>query len=80
MAFNQYNYQNDYNKEHYARLSVIVQKEDKDALTKHWKSKGFKSFSAYANELIRKDMNENSTGNVNISTINNEDGGTINIG
>lgn len=80
MPFNQYNYQNDYNKEHYARLSVLIPKEDKDEITKHWKSKGFKSFSAYANELIRKDMNENTSGNVHISTINNEDGGTIHIG
>ena len=58
MAFEQYKYQNEYNKEHYARLSVQVAKEDKNMLEHHWKRKGYKSFNAYVNDLIRKDMQE----------------------
>lgn len=58
MAFEQFKYQNDYNKEHYARLSVQVPKEDKNIIENHWKKQGFKSFNAYINDLIRKDMQE----------------------
>lgn len=63
--FDQIKYQNDYNRENYARLSVLVKKNDKPNIEQHWKNKGYKSFNAYVNELIRKDMNDNSMG-VNI--------------
>ena len=79
MAFEQFKYQNNYNKEHYARLSVLIPPEDKEIIEKHWKKKGFKSFSAYANDLIRKDINENEKAGVHIETINNANG-NINIG
>lgn len=79
MAFEQYKYQNEYNRTHYARLSVQVALEDKDKLEEHWRKKGFKSFNAYINELIRKDMNTTEKSGVHIETINNSDG-TINIG
>ncbi len=77
--FNAVKYKNEYNKEHYARLSILVPLEDKTTIESYWKSKGYKSFNAYVNDLIRKDMNENKA-DVNIETINNNDGGTINIG
>lgn len=81
MPFEKYKYQNDYNKEHYARLSVLIPLEDKEELEKYWKNKGFKSFSAFANELIRREMNEeNGKSNVNVEKIENQEGGTIQIG
>ena len=69
MAFEQYKYQNDYNREHYARLSVQVPKEDKDIIEFHWRKKGFKSFNAYVNDLIRKDMHE-SDSSVSLNRVN----------
>ena len=57
--FNAVEYKNQYNREHYARLSVQVRLEDRAEIDAHWKSKGFKSFNSYVNDLIRKDMFEN---------------------
>lgn len=57
MAFEQYKYQNDYNKNHYARLNVLVSKDDKNTIEEHWKKQGYKSFNAYITELIRRDLN-----------------------
>lgn len=56
--FNSSKYKNDYAREHYARLSVFVPIEDKEKIEKYCKNKGFKSLNAYINELIRRDMNE----------------------
>ncbi len=68
--FNSTKYKNDYNKEHYARLSVLIPIEDKSDIEKYWKKKGYKSFSAYANELIRRDMNNDKDANIHIENIN----------
>ncbi len=79
--FNSVKYKNDYNREHYARLSINVPIEDKDKIESFWKSRGFKSFNAYVNELIRRDMNEEGeNAKVNVGKIENQDGGTIQIG
>ena len=67
MAFEQFKYQNDYIREHYARLSVQVPKENKPIIEKHWKMKGYKSFNAYVNDLIEKDMNGGK--NINVGDI-----------
>lgn len=77
--FDSIKYRNDYNREHYARLSVNVPLEDKPKIDEFWKAKGFKSFNAYVTDLIRRDMNENNNdiSNVNIGNINNNSGGII---
>lgn len=77
--FNKVKYKNDYNKEHYARLSIQVPLEDRDKIDEFWKAKGYKSFNGYVTDLIRRDMNENGKSNVKIGRINNNEGGTINI-
>ena len=83
MSNKQYTYQNQYNREHYARLSIQVAIQEREAIDTHWRSKGYKSFNAYANDLIRRDMSENvsahsvSVGDVNITQ---GDGNTIHIG
>ena len=50
-----------YNKENYDRLNIQVPKGQKAEIEKHWKAKGYKSLNAYANELIRKDMQGEAT-------------------
>lgn len=69
--FNAIKYNNQYNREHYARLSIQVRLEDRAEIDEHWKKKGFKSFNAYVNDLIRKDMfesNEKATKIVHVDT------------
>lgn len=79
--FNAVKYKNEYNREHYARLSIQVPLEDRSKIDEFWKAKGFKSFNAYVTELIRRDMNnENGKSKVNVGKIENQDGGTIQIG
>lgn len=81
MAFNQFKYQNNYNKEHYARLSIQVGIEEKEKIDTHWKNKGYKSFNAYVNELIRKDMNEDTSKSINVGDVTQSgNGNSINIG
>ena len=77
--FNQQKYINEYMKEKYDRCIFNVPKGEKEKIQKHLKELGYNSLNAYVNDLIRKDMNENKA-DVNIETINNNDGGTINIG
>lgn len=59
MAFNQYQYQNEYNKEKYDRVNITFPKGKKELIEKHWKKKGYKSLNTYINELINKDMDLN---------------------
>lgn len=81
MTFNQFKYQNNYNKEHYARLSIQVGLEEKAKIDEHWKSKGYKSFNSYVNDLIRKDMNEENNKSINVGDVTqNGNGNSINIG
>ena len=80
MQFDQIKYQNKYNKEHYARVNVCIPIEDREKVYEHWKKKGYKSFNAYINDLIRKDMN-NEPGNINVGDINQQgSNNSINIG
>ncbi len=80
MTYDKIKYNNQYNKENYARLSIQVPIKDKDIIENHWKSKGYKSFNAYVNDLIRKDMNETNS-NINVGNISqNGDNNSINIG
>lgn len=51
-----YKYQNDFNKLNYDRLNIQVQKGQKEVITNHYKSKGFKSLNEYVNFLIAEDM------------------------
>lgn len=51
-----YKYQNDFNKLNYDRLNIQVAKGQKEVITDHYKSKGYKSLNEYVNTLIRRDM------------------------
>lgn len=55
---NVYKYRNNYTKNNYARLTVIVPKSDKDKIMEHIKNKGFSSTSDYFRSLLYKDMEE----------------------
>lgn len=54
--FNQYKYNNDYTRDNYARLSVLVPKGAKDAILAHIESKGYGSTSEYFKSLLARDM------------------------
>lgn len=75
--FNAVEYKNQYNREHYARLSVNVRLEDRADIDAHWKKKGFKSFNSYVNDLIRRDMYEDTEKSTKV--INVESNETINM-
>lgn len=77
--FNQTKYIQEYKKEKYSRAVIDFKKEEKEAITKHWKNKGFKSFTDYIRYLIDKDMN----GGKNISVgdiVQSGNDNSINIG
>lgn len=79
--FNQQKYINEYMKEKYDRCIFNVPKGKKAIIEEYYKQKGYKSLNAYVNALIDADMKEaEEKSNVSIRTINNENGGTINIG
>lgn len=80
--FNQQKYINEYMKEKYDRCIFNVPKGDKEKIQKHFKKLGYTSLNQYINELVKRDMTENgkNKADVNIETINNTSGGTINIG
>lgn len=79
MVYEKVKYNNQYNKEHYARLSVQIPINERESIEIHWKSKGYKSFNSYINELIQNDIKNSK--NVNMGTIsNNGDNGSIHIG
>lgn len=58
MPFDQIKYQNQYNKDHYSRMSVLVSLDERPLIEAHWKKRGYKSFNAFVTDLIRKDMSE----------------------
>ncbi len=78
--FNQAKYIQQYQKEKYDRCIFNVPKGQREAIKKHYEKKGFKSLNTYINDLIRKDMNEKVISGVHIEKIDNNGGGTINIG
>lgn len=57
--FNQIKYQNEFNKEHYDRVEIILKKGEKDMFQKWAIEKGYKKkeFSKYIRDLMYKDMN-----------------------
>lgn len=48
--------QNEFNKNNYDRLGVVVEKGQKEIIINHLKQKGYKSFNAYITDLIYNDM------------------------
>lgn len=78
--FNQAKYIQEYQKENYDRCIFNVPKGGKEKIQEHYKKLGYTSLNQYINELVRRDMNQNSKSDVNIGAINNNSGGTINIG
>lgn len=54
--FNQSKYVNDFAKENYARLTVLVPKASKDAIQAHIDAKGYRSISDYFKTLLCHDM------------------------
>ncbi len=79
MSFERFKYQNDYNREHYARLSVNIDINKRPAIDEHWKALGYKSFTNYVVSLIEKDMND--TKNIVVGDITQKgDNNSINIG
>lgn len=82
MAFNQYKYQNEFNKEAYDRASINFPKGQKAVIEEHWRSKGYKSLNAYVNDLIARDMQAREQKSVNVSNSSGViigDNGTINM-
>lgn len=57
--FNQAKYIQDYQKEKYDRCIFNVPKGQKKAIQEHFHKKGYASLNMYINDLIRKDMYEN---------------------
>lgn len=58
--FNQYEYINQYKREKYERMELLVPKGKKAAIKEHAKAKGYKSVNEYINTLINEDMKEQS--------------------
>ena len=79
--FNYSKYVNGFVKENYDRLSIQVPKGNKAKIEAFRKEKGYSSLNAYINELIRRDMNgeQESRSKIKIETLNQNEGGTINI-
>lgn len=79
MAFDQFKYQNQYNKDKYDRCIFNVPKGKKEVIEKHWRKKGYKSLNAYVVDLIDNDMNSNK--NITVGDITQQgEGNSINIG
>lgn len=49
-------YINEWQKDKYYRLTVLIPKEQKAVITEHATKKGFKTVSDYVKQLIEKDM------------------------
>ena len=81
MAFEQFKYQNDYNKEKYDRIPINVPKGQKELIKTYATLKGYSSINAYVVALINADMNGmNADNSVKIDTvIQNGDNNTIEI-
>ena len=80
MAFNQYKYQNEFNKEAYDRVSINFPKGQKAIIEEHWRTLGYKSLNAYVNDLIRKDMEKTREGESNKTVnIGRDNNGIINM-
>ena len=60
--FNQQKYINDYMKEKYDTIKVQVKKGERDIIKNYASSLGYKSVNAYINDLIKRDMQQDSKG------------------
>lgn len=80
MTFDKKKYDQEFTKKNYDRIPLNVKKGDKAKIAEHAKQKGFDSITEYIKELIRRDMNESEHSKVNVEKIENQDGGTIQIG
>lgn len=54
-------YKNDFAKEKYDRLPILVEKGSREKITEHYKKAGYKSMNQYINALIYQDMNGGGT-------------------
>lgn len=79
MGFDQIKYNNQYNREHYARLSIQVPLSERENIDLHWKAKGFKSFNAYVTDLIYKDMRNSSKTIIVENIMQDGDNNSVNI-
>ncbi len=75
--FNATKYKNDYAREKYDKILLTMQKGKKKEVDDYRKQKGFKSLNEYINELIRRDMYEESDKATKV--INVETNDTINM-
>lgn len=79
--YNATKYKNDFQKEKYDRIIVNVDKGQKAIIDAFRIKKGYTSLNAYINDLIRKDMNEDTNKSINVGDIaQNGNGNSINIG
>lgn len=85
MPYDKVKYNMEYNKANYTELRFRVPKGQKEIIDNYWKSKGYKSFSAYMNDLIAKDMNQEPVEQKSIKVQNShgfiigDNNGTINM-
>lgn len=79
--FDAVKYKNEWQKEKYDRIIVNVEKGKRASIDNFRKEKGYSSLNAYINELIRRDMNgeKENHSKIKIKTLNQNEGGTINI-
>lgn len=54
--FDSVKYRNDYNKEHYERITLSMKKDEKEIFLKQAENRGYKKFSEYVRALIYQDM------------------------
>ena len=54
--------QNNYNKNNYDRVGVVLKKGEKDRIKEHYLKSGFSSFNEYIVKLIYDDMQETPPG------------------
>lgn len=54
-------YKNNFMKENYDRVLLVLPKGKKEEITKYYKKAGYKSFNQYINTLIEQDMNGGGT-------------------
>ena len=70
--FDPIKYKNDFAKEQYDRLNIVVPKGRKAAIKEHYEGKGYKSLNSYINALILADMpgagDESASGGGNLAT------------
>lgn len=75
--FNESKYKNDFAKENYDRIALNVAKGMKKKIDDYRKERGYKSLNDYINEIIRRDMYENSGNSAKVIHVEKND--TINM-